>query len=216
MVHAAYASVQLRVPHGTLREYLAVAGTLPSRPMGFAMFAGENDTYMLGIQTMAGGQPPADRDSLLARLAEVAPPHVVEAARNSEQLGPLRHHRFPANRWRRYDKLTHTPDGLIVVGDAMCSFNPIYGQGMSIAAVEAVILRDCLERGDRDLPQRYFRAAAKQIRVAWRAAVGADLTLPQILRKETAVHADCRRLSTAGAGRRRNRPYGRSSPCAVS
>ncbi|BBZ37936.1 FAD-dependent oxidoreductase [Mycobacterium conspicuum] len=180
MVHAAYASTQLRVPHEMLREYMAVGGALPSRPMGFAMFGGENDTYMLGIQMMAGGQPPADRDALLARLAEVAPAHVVEAARHGEPLGPLRHHRFPANRWRRYDKLTRTPDGLIVVGDAMCSFNPIYGQGMSIAAVEAVILRDCLQHGDRGLPRRYFRAAAKEIRIAWRTAVGADLTLPQI------------------------------------
>ncbi|WP_145013850.1 FAD-dependent oxidoreductase [Mycobacterium marseillense] len=180
MVHATYASMQLRVPRGTLREYMAVGGALPSRPMGFAMFAGENDTYMLGIQMMAGGQPPADRESLFAHLAQIAPAHVVAAARCGEPLGPLRHHRFPANRWRRYDKMTRTLDGLIVVGDALCSFNPIYGQGMTLAAIEAIILRDCLARGDRDLPRRYYRAAAPEIRNAWRTAVGADLTLPQI------------------------------------
>ncbi|AFC45195.1 MULTISPECIES: FAD-dependent oxidoreductase [Mycobacterium] len=180
MVHAAYASTLLHVPPGTLREYMAVSGALPGRPTGFAMFAGENDTYMVGMQMMAGGQPPSDHDSLLARLAEVAPAHVVEAVRRAEPLGPLRQHRFPANRWRRYDKLTAMPQGLIVIGDAMCSFNPVYGQGMSIAAVEALILRTCLERGDRDLQRRYFRAAAREIRTAWQAAVGADLTLPQI------------------------------------
>lgn len=180
MVRATYASMQLRVPREALHEFMAVGGALPSRPMGFAMFAGENDTYMLGIQMVAGRQPPADRDSLLARLADAAPAHVVEAARRGEPLGPVRHHHFPANRWRRYDKLGRTPDGLVVIGDAMCSFNPIYGQGMSLAAIEAVILRDCLKHGDRDLPRRYFRAAAKEIRTAWQTAVGADLTLPQI------------------------------------
>lgn len=180
IVHAAYASVLLHVPPGTLREFMAVGGAVPNRPTGFAMFAGENDTYMLGIQMMAGGQPPADQESLLARLAEVAPAHVVDAVRRSEPLGPVHQHRFPANRWRRYDKFTPMPDGLIVVGDAMCSFNPIYGQGMSIAAIEALILRKCLERGDRDVPRRYFREAAKEIRTAWHTAVGADLALPQI------------------------------------
>lgn len=180
MVHAAYASTLLRVPPGTLREYMAVGGALPSRPMGFAMFAGENDTYMLGIQMMAGGQPPSDHESLLSRLTEVAPAHLVDAVRRAEPLGPVRQHRFPANRWRRYDRLTAMPQGLIVIGDAICSFNPVYGQGMSIASVEATILRGCLERGDRDLQRRYFRAAAKEIRTAWQAAVGADLTLPQI------------------------------------
>ena len=62
----------------------------------------------------------------------------------------------------------------------MCSFNPIYGQGMTVAALEALALRRCLRRGDTDLPQRFFRDAAKIVRVAWRNAVGADLSLPEI------------------------------------
>ena len=87
---------------------------------------------------------------------------------------------FPSNRWRRYDKMRRTPQGLLVFGDAICSFNPIYGQGMTIAAVEAMVLRDCLLRGERNLPRRFFRASARKVRVAWQTAVGSDLALPEV------------------------------------
>jgi len=84
------------------------------------------------------------------------------------------------NRWRRYDKLRRLPDGLLVVGDANCSFNPIYGQGMTVAAMDALVLRDCLRGGAPDLSRRYFAAAAKGIGVAWQMAVGSDLALPEV------------------------------------
>ena len=179
-VHVAYAGLPVRVPPGTLREDLVFAAPQPNRPMGFAMFAGENDIHMLAVQTVAGYQSPKDHASLLNWLTDIAPPHVLNAVEHAQPLAELTHYRFPSNRWRRYDKLTRMPDGLIVVGDAMCNFNPLYGQGMSVAAIEAMILRDCLQDGDRNLPRRFFRRSAKQIRVAWRAAVSSDLALPEI------------------------------------
>jgi 2-polyprenyl-6-methoxyphenol hydroxylase-like FAD-dependent oxidoreductase len=69
----------------------------------------------------------------------------------------------------------------LAFGDAICSFNPIYGQGMTVAAIEATMLQQCLREGKRDLPRRFFDAAAKQIRVAWQTAVGSDLTLPEVV-----------------------------------
>jgi 2-polyprenyl-6-methoxyphenol hydroxylase-like FAD-dependent oxidoreductase len=179
-VHVSYAGMPVHLPSGTLREYLAFSGPEPSRPVCFAMFAGENDTYRLAVQTVAGQKPPADRTALLDCLADMAPPHVLAAAQRAEPLADMTRYRFPSNRWRRYDKLARTPDGLIVAGDALCNFNPLYGQGMSVAAIEALILRHCLQQGDRNLPQRFFHLSAKEIRVAWDAAVGSDLALPQI------------------------------------
>lgn len=182
-VNVSYAGLPVGVPPDTLREYIAFSGPEPNRPTCFAMFAGENDTYRLAVQTVAGQKPPADRAALLDCLADMAPPHVLAAARAAEPLAGMTHYRFPSNRWRRFDQLVRTPDGLIVLGDALCNFNPLYGQGMSMAAIEALILRDCLQKGDRDLPRRFFRASAKEIRVAWQAAVGSDLALPQIAGK---------------------------------
>src|SRR5258706_13400020 len=73
------------------------------------------------------------------------------------------------------------PEGLRVIGDAICSFNPIYGQGMTVAAIEAIVLGACLRHGDRGLPRRFFRASAKKVRMAWRTAVGSDLALPEVV-----------------------------------
>jgi hypothetical protein len=95
------------------------------------------------------------------------PAHLLAAVRTGEPLGPVVQHRMPSSQWRRYDKMRRLPDGLLACGDAICSFNPIYGQGMSVAALDAVALRDCLRRGVTDLPRRYFRATAKAIGVAW-------------------------------------------------
>jgi ketosteroid isomerase-like protein len=104
----------------------------------------------------------------------------LEALRSAEPLGAVVHHRVPSNRWRRYDKMPRTPDGLLVIGDAVCSFNPIYGQGMTVAAIEATVLRECLLRGDRGLARRFFRSSAKTVRVAWQTAAGSDLALPEV------------------------------------
>ncbi len=180
VVRVAYAGLPVRVPAGALHENMAFAAPERTRPTGFAMFAGESDTYMLAVQTVAGHPPPVDHAALMTCLGEMAPRHVLAAARSAEPLADVAHYRFPSNRWRRYDQMVCFPDGMVVIGDAMCSFNPLYGQGMSVAAVEAVILRDCLREHSAHLPRRYFRACAKEIRAPWQSAVSSDLALPQI------------------------------------
>ncbi len=89
-------------------------------------------------------------------------------------------HRFPANLRRRYDKLPAFPKGYLVIGDALCSFNPIYGQGMTVAALEAQALGDCLAKNPEDLARHFFAEASKIIDLAWSAAVGSDLSFPEV------------------------------------
>src|SRR6476619_4150616 len=87
---------------------------------------------------------------------------------------------MPSSQWRRYDKMRRFPKGYLVFGDAICSFNPVYGQGMTVAAQEAALLRECLEAGDADLARRFFAAASTAIDTPWYIAVGNDLRHPQV------------------------------------
>jgi 2-polyprenyl-6-methoxyphenol hydroxylase-like FAD-dependent oxidoreductase len=87
---------------------------------------------------------------------------------------------------RRYERLAAFPAGLLVIGDAVCSFNPIYAQGMTVAAVEAMTLRGLLARDALPDARRYFRAIAAAIDVPWDIAVGSDLAFPQVPGKRSA------------------------------
>jgi hypothetical protein len=129
---------------------------------------------------VAGQEPPCDLAGMCEFVEDFAPAHLLAAVRGAEPIGEPVRHRMPCSRWRRYDEMHRFPEGLLVIGDAICSFNPAYGQGMTVAAVEALVLRDCLWRGTDDLAWRFFHAAAAPIRQAWRLSTTPDLALPEI------------------------------------
>jgi 2-polyprenyl-6-methoxyphenol hydroxylase-like FAD-dependent oxidoreductase len=175
-----YVSELLQIPTGMHKELLVLIGQVPRRPTGMGLLAYENDTWMLTVFGMVGREPPADHEGMLRFIEDFTPAHVMSALRCAEPLGEVARYRTPSSRWRRYDKMRRFPAGLLVFGDAIASFDPVYGQGMTVAAVQAVELDRCLRGGSTNLAARYFRAAAKPIGVAWQLAVGGDLTLPEV------------------------------------
>ena len=184
-MHTTYVSQPLRILPGTLREKLALISAAPGRPTGMFLVGYERDTWIFTVYALAGHEPPRDLPGMLSFAEDYVPAHLLAAVRTGEPLAPVVQHRMPSSQWRRYDKLRRLPDGLLACGDAICSFNPIYGQGMSVAALDAVALRDCLRRGVTDLPRRYYRAAAKAIGVAWRTGATSDLTFPEVQGRRT-------------------------------
>ncbi|MCV7156770.1 FAD-dependent oxidoreductase [Mycolicibacterium brisbanense] len=180
MVQLAYVAQLLRIPKGVVEQYFTAVMPVAGRPRMLGLIGYENDTWMFAVGGMAGLEPPRQLAEMLQFVEDFAPAALLDAVRDAEPLGDVVHYRVPSNRWRRYDTMHRVPDGLLVCGDAVCSFNPIYGQGMTIAAVEALVLRDCLSRGTRNLPRRFYRAGAKKVRLAWQTAVGSDLALPEV------------------------------------
>ena len=180
-VRVKYVSWRLRPSAGALGPIRQVlVGPVPERPTFGALFAQEDNTWTASTGGYAGHHPPTDIAGACEYLRQIVPPEIAAAIHDAELLSEPVSHAFPSNLRRHYQRLTRFPTGLLALGDAQCSFNPIYGQGMTVAALQAMTLRDCLAAGEKDLAQRFFRKSAKPIDVAWRFAAGGDRLMPEV------------------------------------
>lgn len=176
-----YVSCGLKIAAATLGKIRTVlVGPVPERPTGMGLFEQENDTWILSASGYAGHHPPTEWPALLAFLRRQVAEPIVTAVEQAERLTQLQTHRYPTSLRRRYDTMKRFPQGLLVVGDAVCSFNPLYGQGMTVAALQALALRESLTRGADGLARRYYLRATKPISVAWQLSTSSDLSLPQV------------------------------------
>jgi 2-polyprenyl-6-methoxyphenol hydroxylase-like FAD-dependent oxidoreductase len=162
-----YSSVHFAVPNGAIGQQLVMSNQGAHHP-SVLLSACEHETWMLAVgRSLENGGAPADFDAMLALAQEVLPRSISEGLRAARPIGEIAMFRNPASIWRRYDRMPRFPDGLLVMGDAQCSLNPIYGQGMTMAALQAVTLRDCLSGGRGELAQRFFAGSARPIGEVW-------------------------------------------------
>jgi 2-polyprenyl-6-methoxyphenol hydroxylase-like FAD-dependent oxidoreductase len=158
--------------------YLA---TPPNKRLG-VMLAQDGNRWVVTLGGYLGDHVPAERQAFLESARRLPAPHIYDVIKDAEPLGEPVAYKFPANLRRRYEKLGHFPEGYLVVGDALCSFNPIYGQGMTVAALEAEALGECLANanGQTQLARHFFPKASKIIDVSWSTAVGSDLSFSDV------------------------------------
>lgn len=188
-VHVGYASRTFRrpaTPPGSWKG-LYTLGTPPMRRAGVILPI-EGDLWMVTLIGRLHDYPPADEAGFLAFARGLPSGELHEAIRGAEPLGEIACYRIPSYQWRHYERVARLPEGLAVLGDALCSFNPIYGQGMTTGALTALALGRCLREQRRargpgaidGLSAAFQSRAAEVIAAPWRMATGEDLRFPEV------------------------------------
>jgi 2-polyprenyl-6-methoxyphenol hydroxylase-like FAD-dependent oxidoreductase len=183
-VDLSYATRLFRRPPGGLDDDLAVVtARYPGQRRSGVMVRVEGGHVMVTLAGVLGERPPLDLAGFQAYARTLATPETYEFVRAAESVGEPAAFRVPTYTRYRYERLDDVPTGLLVVGDAACAFNPVYAQGMTVAAMGALVLRDelRLDAATGPDPRRFFAALAGVLEVPWRMAVGADLAMPGVV-----------------------------------
>jgi 2-polyprenyl-6-methoxyphenol hydroxylase-like FAD-dependent oxidoreductase len=155
-------------------------------PHGHAGFilAVDNERWHVTLAGMAGNVPPIDEEGFLKWAKDLPDPSIYEALRIAQPLTPIRGFGTPENHWRHFEQMQRWPAGFIVTGDAVCAFNPIYGQGMTVSAMDAITLERCLQEQQRSprahFEQQYQQQIAKITSPVWFLATNEDLRWPTV------------------------------------
>lgn len=178
-IDLAYSTILLERPTDDVRAFVITPS--PSEPRGAGILPVEGDRWVMTLGGMHGDHPPSDSDGFVDFAASFPVSDVKKLLEEHEWVSDdIAHYPFPSNTRHHYEKLDRFPDGLVVVGDGIASFNPLYGQGMSVAALEALLLHSSLATGGLDdLAARFFKQSTGVVDIAWMMAVGADFQFPQ-------------------------------------
>jgi 2-polyprenyl-6-methoxyphenol hydroxylase-like FAD-dependent oxidoreductase len=180
-----YSSAIVELSEDPDREWKALAlGNLPRvGARGAVLLPIEGGRWICSLGGRAGDYPPDRAEEFLDFARSLPQPTLFETLRRARFASPAARMIYPANRFRRYEQHARLPGRLIPLGDALCSFNPTYGQGMSSAALQAEALHQTLagraagESLDVLLP-RYLERAAEVARLPWRQANYNDFLYP--------------------------------------
>jgi len=157
-----------------------IAGTAPASKRFAAVLSAEGMRWVITLAGCLKDYPPTDFEGWKEFARGLPTNDVLELVKGREPLQPITSYRFPANRMRHFGKLAKFPEGYLVLGDAVCSFNPVYGQGMSVACCEAKALDECIAAGERDLAKRFFARVDEIVACPWAIATGEDYRYPQV------------------------------------
>jgi len=178
-----YASRLYRLPTGALHPYAGVVvQPSPDSPFGGSALPVEDGRWILAAQGFGAGRPGRDAASMRALFERLPDPVLADLVGAGEPVGDVHTYRRAGNVRHHYERLTDWPDGLLPVGDSLCAFNPVYGQGISVAARQALLLRDVLDVTDIRAPGAVGQAVLRRLQqvadLPWSLSTGADRSFP--------------------------------------
>ncbi|GAA3150586.1 FAD-dependent oxidoreductase [Streptomyces rameus] len=171
-----------RLRDGALLYLLATVP--PADKRAAAVFAVEGNRWVVTLGGWHRAHTPVDPDGFREFAARLPSPHIAELIDRAEpvEAGDARKFTYPQARRRYFEKLRRPVGGYVALGDAICSFNPLYGQGMTVATLEAEALGRTLDRyrsASSAMARSYYRAAAQVIATPWQMATGGDFMYPE-------------------------------------
>jgi 2-polyprenyl-6-methoxyphenol hydroxylase-like FAD-dependent oxidoreductase len=164
---------------------LFVGGPPPHHTRAAALIEIEDRTWHVSLAGRFGDYPPTNENGFLAFAQSLPSPRLYDLIKDAERIADITHHRFPTSVWRHYERLPYFPEGLLFLGDAICSFNPVYGQGMTSAALQVSVLEQILRErasgsgGLAGIASAFFSKAAEVINTPWTLAANFDFAYPQ-------------------------------------
>ena len=183
-----YASRIYRRPPGLCADWQAmVVSNVPThQPRGGVIYPIEGGRWLVTLAGIGGDYPSSDEDAFLAFARSLATPALHAAIADAEPLSPIRGYRRTENRLRHYERLSRWPEGFVALGVAACTFDPVYGQGMTVSALGARVLDRCLRAQRRwhpdgdlhGLGRRFQRRLALSNLTPWLLATGEDFRWP--------------------------------------
>ncbi len=173
----AYSTRFYRRPPGTdaPRSVVYIQTQAPDHPRLGVLLPVERDRWIVSVGGMRGAEPAPGEEGFAAQLDRLRDPLLNEVLAEAEPEGEVRGFRAGPSVRRHYEQ--GAPAGLVVLGDAACTFNPVYGQGMSIAALGALVLRDTVREfgADPSVTRRVQRGVATVAKNAWMMSSAEDV-----------------------------------------
>lgn len=163
---------------GTNHSIISVAN--PVLPRGAILTKTDGNTVELTAYGVMGDHPPTDPEGFNAFVKTLAAPEIYEAIADAEPLDDPALFKFPTTLRRRYEKMEALPEGLLVMGDAVCTPNPIFAQAQTLAALEALALRDILRQGRAPGAKEFAKIVSDIVDPAWEMTEGVNLTFPGV------------------------------------
>lgn len=178
--HIGYASRIYKIPPEVSRDWqvMFIQASPPQSPYGAVIAPIEGDRWIVGLMGGDNTTPHPDETEWFNFIRQLPTNRFYEAIKTAEAISPIMCFRNAVNRLRHCDRLSRWPDNFVALGDAVCSFNPVYGQGMSVAAMGAITLDSCLEEKSsqnlQGMAQNFQKRLAEVSTISWELATGED------------------------------------------